>query len=1064
MSKPDGPLQLDQISNSILETLINRLDEAVFIIENGRFMFLNQPAADIFRYPITELIGGPITKVLHPDDLPIVLERYRKRERGEDVDDHEEFRTVTPDGEIRQARVKMSIETLAEDRVLSFGSLLDVTDARKTKHELETSRSTLQALMDDLSDVFYRTDAAGVITDVTRSCEEILGYSSEEMIGRKLTDFYWEASDRDKVIRAVQENHGKPTRLETRLRAKSGDLVWVSSITRMLFDEDGNYTGVEGISRDITEQKHAELNLEKSHSDLKALVNVQQKKLDVAERLFQQLIENTDEGYWHISLEGKTVELNPAMCRLLGRDREDVIGKTIFDFVDEENKAVFLDQLKKRSGGRGGTYEIALQHPDGSNVPCLNNPTPIYDADGQLIASIGLWKDISALKEASAKLEEARKAAEDANAAKSAFLANMSHEIRTPMNGVIGMAEVLAETKLEPEQSRMVQTIRDSSESLLRILNDILDISKIEAGKLQLEKSPLRIRDVISSVIGTMRFVAVENNVELLLSEDTSLPSYILGDQVRLRQILFNLVGNALKFSKRRAKEAPGNVVIRTKRVDQNTLSFAIADNGIGMSRDVVEKLFAPFQQGEESTTRRYGGTGLGLTITRNLIEQMGGAINVESEEGAGSTFTVTLPLNPADPEEAEADASGLEIVALVEPELRKHVLQRYVGDWGSEVTIFEDVFEFSSELTARAGGVIGLVALETPEKNDQALQMLVSSHPDIKWVVLSTDQTAREGLQAPGRYLVRRAPMDPSELRKALAVLSGRMSAPVEFVEPQAANEAPTVVGGQISSILLVEDNETNRDVISAQVGLIGHKIDLAVDGLDGLEKWKSGKYDIILADCHMPNMDGLQMSEAIRSFEREQGLSPTPIIAITANALAGEEEKCLAAGMNDFLSKPTTREKLAAALQRWGGGEEQAAPKSSTPRKQVEEDMPEIGSFGRESVDISKMVEIFGIDDRALFSQKLSDFVGRLDDHILELSDAVDEEDAELLFQIAHKLKSASRMVGAMRLGSIFEKLENAGAEADMEPVEALFDQVLPEMAAVKAFVADYTASNRS
>jgi|GEM_PF-1406727 len=516
-------------------------------------------------------------------------------------------------------------------------------------------------------------------------------------------------------------------------------------------------------------------------------------------------------------------------------------------------------------------------------------------------------------------LREARDQAEAASKAKSTFLANMSHEIRTPMNGVVGMAEILSRMHLPSEPKRMIKTINNSARSLLRIIDDILDLSKIEAGKLNLIEAPFPLCECVEDVIETIRPVAHDGNVRLHLHYDHEIPEYILADAIRLRQVLVNVLSNAIKFSRREKSEEPGWTELRVERLDEARMAFTISDNGIGMSDEAKTKLLQPFTQAEESTTRQFGGTGLGLAITDNLVRMMGGAISIDSTEGQGTTVQVVLPFIDSEGEPQTYDASGLTLLGLVDAALDRPSLKASIESFGSQITFVNDEGELSEWLEKTDDEVIVLLALETTEENERLRQVLSDETGQFRFLSVAYDRSDNLGCVLPNCYMIQRFPILPSELKRGMAVLAGRASPDLEYME-----EPLTALGGvdgemEGGMILLVEDNEINQDVITSQIKMLGRGVDLASNGQEGLEKWQTGHYDLILLDCHMPVMDGFEMTRQIRKIEAKDSRNPVPIIAITANALQGEAEKCLQAGMDDYLSKPVELVRLRKAIEQW-------------------------------------------------------------------------------------------------------------------------------------------------
>ncbi|MFV1968734.1 MAG: ATP-binding protein, partial [Pirellulaceae bacterium] len=718
------------------------------------------------------------------------------------------------------------------------------------------------------------------------------------------------------------------------------------------------------------------------------------------------------------------------------------------------------------NGRKAISREVDIVYADDKKRSIIGIRFPVISSSGEVLGLGTVNHDITKHKRAEIELREAKEAAESATEAKAAFLATMSHEIRTPMNGIIGMVDLLRQTELDDDQRKMLMTAQESAHSLLAILNDILDLSKIEAGKLGLEEIPISICTAVESVGEAVAPSARTKGLSVSTYVDPDIPDVVLGDQTRVRQILFNLAGNAVKFTEK------GKVLIRADRIPSKSrnkaaVRFQVVDSGIGIAENVQRELFQSFHQADRSTARRFGGTGLGLAICQRLVGLMNGSIEVDSKLRKGSIFTVTVTFHiprkqPAPP--PEDDLRGLSALLVVRDDDMRELFARYLECRNASVTTagrIGDTRRLAQD--ARACGkpfdIIALGSGWTPGGQIRAIDRVRSLQElsATRFVLMTQTRTRTDRREISDALYVDADPMRRSEFIRSIAVATGRASPDVEYDEREVLPKglkAPTVDAAEREGelILVAEDNLINQDVIRRQLAALGFAAVFTNDGKAALETLPSRSFAMLLTDCQMPRMDGFELTKAIRESERG-GAARLPIIAITAGALKGEVHRCLESGMDDYLSKPLELPRLKTALAKWLPARHHASPGDVGEKGAVTRHDDGIEEQ-RAPVDVARFSAMLGDEDEAAMLEILTLFTEHFPPLLVSLKSAIDCQDLQGVQEAAHAAAGAAASAAALPLKTLLNNLERNEHAADWRSIKDKAISVESEFARVLEF----------
>jgi PAS domain S-box-containing protein len=983
------------------ESLLELSPTAIITIDPEENITSWNPAAErLFGYTAEEAIGRNI------DDL--VASRSEIREEAVDVSKriaHQEVRLTTrrtrKDGSLVDVDITGAPIYLGGQLVGMYGLFHDVS-------ELQEQRRYLQAIVELSPTAIVVTDLQARVTAWNPAAEQLFGYTAEEAIGRSLDDLVATREDlHEEGARYTQAAlRGERVRAFARRTRKDGSLVDVELISEPIVVAQEPH-GFLAIYHDVTE-------------------------LQRQKRYFEAVLQLSPTAIVTVDEQFNVTSWNPAAEELFGYSGDEAMGRFIDDLV--ANVPELRDEAAAMNeAGARGTRARAISRrtrKDGSIVDVEVVAGPVYVGDERVGHSV-IYHDIG-------EIQRARRDAEAATRAKSAFLATMSHEIRTPLNAVIGMTGLLLDTPLTSEQRNYAEVVRTSGDALLGVINDILDFSKIEAGRLELEEAPFDLRDCLESALELVAAAVAKKGLEIAYDMEPSVPPAVVGDVTRVRQIVINLLTNAVKFTEH------GEVVLTVgadpiEGGDRFRLHFTVRDTGIGIAEERMERLFESFSQVDTSTTRRYGGTGLGLAISRRLAEAMGGKMWAESRVGEGSAFHFTIQAEASDApvrayeKRGAPQLEGRRVLIVDDNATNRQILGRQTQSWGMLPRATEHPAEALDWVRRGDPFDVAILDMQMPDMDGLALAREIRGHhpADALPLIMLTslgrldDSTDVEF----AAYLTK--PIKPSQLFDTLLEVFGAQPEEEPTVEAVAdehmADRWPL-------RILVVEDNAVNQQLALLLLEKLGYRADVAANGVEALEALDRQAYDLALMDVEMPEMDGL---EATRRIHQRWPRERRPrIVAVTANAMEGERELCLQAGMDDYIAKPIRMEALTAAVGK-------AAKRAPAP--------PPV-------LDLSVVARLTAsFSDRESVAGLIDTFLQHVPEQLRDLREGASRGDADVVRRTAHTLKSNAATFGASALADMSRDLETRVAAGKLETATPLVDRIEAELRRVEAALGD-------
>jgi len=1023
--------------------MMSTSDSVYFKDRESRFLFVSN--AQLRRLNKTEM-----RDVIGKSDFDFFSEEHAAKAFQEEQEVirtgcpiiNEEEHSAFANGELLWSKVSRYPLYDHEGNIVgTWGISTDITNQKKA--ELETKeREARFHLLAEITIEGIVIHENGLIKDVNHSLASMFGYDQNDVIGRNIIDFIC-PSDRAAVAESIAKDADRL--LEIRLMKKDG--------TMFLAEVEGKSMGTAGSKlrmaaiRDITKRKQTEETLKDRELQMRSIT-------DSAYDGILMMDPNGNISYWNTAAE-----------RILGYKSDEALGKNLHQLIapstyHQAHLAAFSKFLTSGEGNViGKTLDLEAIRKDREIVPIQLSLSAVKMSSGW--HAVGILRDITLQKKNEEEFKRAKVAAEEATNAKSEFLANMSHEIRTPMNAVIGFSELLKKTDMTVKQRDYINKIDASAKSLLGIINDILDFSKMEAGKLELESVDFRLDDVINNIISMNSNKASEKNIELINNIECDVPYSLVGDPLRVGQILLNLVNNAVKFT------SEGHVLVEVSLVDQVDqtchIRFSVSDTGIGLTKEQKEKLFSAFSQADTSVTRRFGGTGLGLTISKRLVEMMKGTISVESKFGVGSTFSFEIEFQIQSGEKAQQPTfkkslQNLKVLIVDDNEVSREILREQIGAFGVDaVTVASGRAAIEEVKNHSAQKPFDLVIMDwrMPEMDGiEAAQAILSDksidHMPMAIMVsaFGREEVARKAEKIGiNNFLMK--PINQSLLFDTIVNLFDMDKSGMTVQRDVETTDGAAEIRIDGARILLVEDNVINQEVATEILSSAGALVEIANNGKEAIEAIATGSYDLVLMDLQMPIMGGYEATKFIRANRKNQDL---PIIAMTAHAMQGVDAECKAAGMNDYVSKPIDPTNLFLTIKKWVKPNLEASRiKSGTAaQKTIEETAVIYLPDDVPGVDLQEGLGRVG-GNKKLYRKLLLDFAKNYTSYANQIREAISAHNDAEAKRLAHTLKGVSGNISAKEIFLLSEQVEKALIPVPPKGCNPLLDELENALRAV-------------